>query len=96
VVYDRDGALGLYRIDIGGFTHPDRRVTRQVAEELHVLLAGKFAGIRYPSVLDPAAECRAIGDPRKANCYTQSMSSRSTSPHQTSLALPALGLAPPH
>jgi RES domain len=91
-------ALGLYRIDIGTFTHPDRRVTRQVSEELHVLLADKFAGIRYPSVLDPAAECWAIWeDARGQLLHPVDVEPIDITSPDLARALPALGLArPPH
>jgi hypothetical protein len=91
-------ALGLHRIDIGAFTHPDRRVTRQVAEELHVLLADTFAGIRYPSVLDPTAECWAMWeDARGQLLHPVDVEPIDITSPDLARALPALGLVlPPH
>jgi hypothetical protein len=54
--------LEISRIDRGTFVTLDRRLTRQIAGELHDILSDDIAGLRYTSAIDQAAECWAIWD----------------------------------
>lgn len=54
--------LRIARIDRGTFLSPDRGLTRRAAHEIHELVAGIAAGIRYTSAIDASAECWAIWD----------------------------------
>jgi hypothetical protein len=54
--------LGVARIDRGTFLSPDRGLTRRAAHEIHELVSGIAAGLRYLSAIDGSAECWAIWD----------------------------------